>query len=58
LKARTFAINIDERKIRESIIEELVGTDYDFVSVLNLITGKITEFGSKGHVAILRPVNW
>jgi signal transduction histidine kinase/BarA-like signal transduction histidine kinase len=49
VEGRTFAIDIDERKTREFIIEELVGTDYDFVSVVNLITGRITEYGSKGR---------
>ena len=49
IEGRTFAIDIDERKTRESIIEELVSTDYDFVAVLNLTTGRITEYGSKGR---------
>ena len=48
VEAITFAVDIDKRKQKELIINELVGTDIDFFSLLNLHTGRITEFGEKG----------
>jgi len=49
VEARTYAIDIDERKKRDFIIQELVDTDFDFVSLLNLKTNKIKEYTSKGR---------
>jgi len=49
VEAKTYAIDIDESKKRELIIQELVDTDFDFVSLLNLKTNKIKEFTSKGR---------
>lgn len=48
IEAITYAFNIDEEKRREMIINELVGTDFDFVCLLNLQDDTVTEYGEKG----------
>jgi signal transduction histidine kinase len=49
VEARTYAIDIDERKKRDFIVQELVDTDFDFVALLNLKTNKVKEYTSKGR---------
>ena len=41
--------NIDRDKNWELIVDELVGVDYDFVSLLDLRTKKVTEYSNKGR---------
>jgi len=48
VEGRTYAVDIDRRKYRELIVNELVGTEYSFVALLNLVTGKVTEYGEDG----------
>ena len=47
VEAMTFAIDIDERKTWELLVNELVDTEFDFVSILNLASETITEYTSK-----------
>ncbi len=52
-EGRTYAIDMDDRKKWEAIINALVGTNFEFISLLNLRTGTVTEYGdrSQSHVA-------
>ena len=49
IEAVTYSFDINDEKYQEMIINELVGTDFDFVCLLNLTTGKVTEFGAHGE---------
>lgn len=49
VEAKTYAVDIDERKQRDFIVQELVDTDFDFVSLLNLNTNTVKEYTSKGR---------
>ena len=48
IEAVTYSFDINDKKLQEMIINELVGTDFDFVCLLNLTTGKVTEYGENG----------
>lgn len=40
-----YCFNIDRKKITESIVNELVKQDYEFILLLDLNTEKVTQFG-------------
>lgn len=49
LEALLYAFNIDDEKTAQAIINELVGTDFSFVSLLDLNQGTVTEYGENGN---------
>jgi len=48
IECLVYSLDIDRSKNWELIVNELVGIDYDFVSLLDLYTNTITEYSDKG----------
>ncbi len=49
VEAVAYALDIDERKTYEAILDELSGKVYNFVSLLDLHTNQVTEYGDYGR---------
>jgi len=49
IEAVTYAFNIDAEKKMAMIINELTGTDFDFIALLNLQNETVSEYGERSN---------
>ncbi|MCH4158099.1 MAG: response regulator [Acidaminococcaceae bacterium] len=48
LEGASYSIDIDKEKKWQQIVDSLVGQEFDFIALLDLHTGKVTEYSDKG----------